>query len=76
MVGLISALLDEEQARRGSRREDDAIPMRPDHGHLMGDEIGQAGVNPGYSYVGRLKGLAELHGVIHALEYNRQQGEG
>ena len=70
MVGLIDALLDEEERRIESGRTD-MIPMRPDHGHLMGDEIGKEGVNPGYSYVGRLKGLAELHGVIHALEYQR-----
>lgn len=70
MVGLISALLDEEQQRRDSGRSD-FIPMRPDHGHLLGDEIGQSGVNPGYSFGGRLKGLAELRGVIHALEHIR-----
>ncbi len=67
MVGVIEALLDEEARRRGEGRAD-SIPMRPDHGHLIGDEIGQAGVNPGYSYGGRLKGLAELRGVIHTLE--------
>jgi len=67
MVGVIDALLDEEQRRQDEGRTD-YIPMRPDHGHLMGDEIGKAGVNPGYSYAGRLKGLAELRGVIHALE--------
>ncbi|MEP5569382.1 MAG: mannonate dehydratase [Halioglobus sp.] len=70
MVGLISALLDEEQARQEQGRPD-RIPMRPDHGHLLGDEIGQSNVNPGYSFGGRLKGLAELRGVIHALEQIR-----
>ena len=48
------------------------IPMRPDHGHTLGDEIGQEGVNPGYSFAGRMKGLAELRGVIHALEQLRR----
>ena len=67
MVGLIAALLDEEHRRKdlGQALE---IPMRPDHGHTLGDEIGQTNVNPGYSFGGRLKGLAELRGVIHALE--------
>ncbi len=72
MVGLINALLDEEQARRRQGRFDN-IPMRPDHGHLLGEEIGQSNVNPGYSFSGRLKGLAELRGVIHALEQIRTQ---
>jgi mannonate dehydratase len=67
MVGLIDALLAEEQ-RRADEGRPDRIPMRPDHGHLLGEEIDQGGVNPGYSYGGRLKGLAELRGVIHALE--------
>lgn len=71
MVGLVNALLDEEQRRRDEGRRD-MIPMRPDHGHALGDEIGQAGVNPGYSFGGRMKGLAELRGVIHALEHLRR----
>ncbi len=71
MVGLINALMDEEQRRAACGRTD-RIPMRPDHGHALGDEIGKPGVNPGYSFAGRLKGLAELRGVIHALSVMRR----
>jgi len=71
MVGLVAAILDEEQHRKSQGREDYQIPMRPDHGHLLADEIGKEGVNPGYSFAGRLKGLAELRGVMHALEVVR-----
>ncbi|MCZ6828535.1 MAG: mannonate dehydratase [Gammaproteobacteria bacterium] len=74
MVGLIEALLDEETRRRAEGRSD-MIPMRPDHGHLLGDEIGKAGVNPGYSFAGRLKGLAELRGVLHTLETLRRRDQ-
>jgi mannonate dehydratase len=65
LISLVSVLLQQESAR-GQKGE---IPMRPDHGHTLGDELGQSGVNPGYSYVGRLKGLAELRGVIRTLEW-------
>jgi mannonate dehydratase len=68
MVGVIRALLDEEARRRRAGRPDHEIPMRPDHGHLLADDVGKK-VNPGYSLVGRLKGLAELRGVMQGLKY-------
>jgi mannonate dehydratase len=67
MYAVLATLLNEEQKRRREGRSDHLIPMRPDHGHLIGDDATKR-VNPGYSLIGRLKGLAELHGVIHALE--------
>jgi mannonate dehydratase len=69
MVGVIHSLLQEERRRLREGRPDHEIPMRPDHGHLLAGDINAPLGNPGYSLVGRLKGLAELRGVIHGLKY-------
>ncbi len=67
MVSVISVLMGEERRRRQEGRGDWQIPMRPDHGHAIVDDIGKK-VNPGYSCIGRLKGLAELRGIMHTVE--------
>jgi len=66
MVGVVRAIMMEEARRRREGRPDHEIPMRPDHGHLLADDIHKK-VNPGYSLIGRLKGLAELRGVMYGL---------
>lgn len=66
MVAVIDALLAEERARKAAGRTDWEIPMRPDHGHLLADDVHKK-TNPGYSLIGRLKGLAELRGVARAI---------
>ena len=66
MVALIRVLLAEERRRRQAGRADWEIPMRPDHGHELLSDVGR-GTHPGYPLIGRLRGLAELRGVIAAV---------
>ncbi len=66
MVQVIKELLDEESRRTENGLGNGDIYIRPDHGHQMMDDMEKT-VNPGYSAIGRLKGLAEVRGVIRAL---------
>jgi len=67
MPAIVIALMHEQEKRKRAGRGDWRIPMRPDHGHLLADDIGKARINPGYSLIGRLKGLAELRGVMRGV---------
>ena len=66
MVSVIRALLAEQAKRRQAGRADALIPMRPDHGHELLDDLTKASM-PGYPLIGRMRGLAELRGIMAAL---------
>lgn len=68
MVALIAAIVREETRRKAAGRKDHTIPMRPDHGQDILDDLGRRS-QPGYPTIGRMKGLAELRGVMTALEH-------
>jgi mannonate dehydratase len=68
MVAVIAELLAEERRRKLEGRADWQIPMRPDHGQDILDDL-KRGAQPGYPAIGRLKGLAELRGVMAALNH-------
>ena len=64
MIDVLRAMVAEDRTRDEAWR----IPFRPDHGHRMLDDIEKVRINPGYTGIGRLKGLAELRGAIRALQ--------
>jgi mannonate dehydratase len=66
MVALIRVLLAEQKRRHDGGDAAWRIPLRPDHGHELLDDVGKA-THPGYSAIGRMRGLAEIRGVMTAL---------
>ena len=68
MVAVVASVLREERRRKAEGRADSQIPMRPDHGQDILDDLGRQG-QPGYPTIGRMKGLAELRGVFTALDH-------
>ncbi len=66
MVALVTVLLEEQKRRMDAGEKHWRIPMRPDHGHELLDDVGKP-THPGYPAIGRLRGLAELRGVMQAV---------
>ncbi|MDO6585103.1 mannonate dehydratase [Salipiger sp. 1_MG-2023] len=71
MVALVAAVLRQERKRREAGRADWSIPFRPDHGQNILDDLTRR-TQPGYPAIGRLKGLAELRGIITALSHPQE----
>jgi mannonate dehydratase len=69
MVALARVLVAADAARRA--RGLPGLPFRPDHGHELLSDIGR-GTHPGYPLIGRLRGLAELRGIIAVLSREQQ----
>ncbi len=67
MFSVVKAIHLEEQKRISEGRSDAILPMRPDHGHQMLDDLNKSAV-PGYSGIGRLRGLAEIRGLELAIK--------
>lgn len=70
MPKIMEAIVQEQKRRKFSGNKDVAIPMRPDHGHLLLADIPlKDEFYPGYSTLGRMKGLAELSGLEMGIRH-------
>ncbi|UTA70066.1 mannonate dehydratase [Emticicia sp. 21SJ11W-3] len=67
MYAVVKAVAKEALKRKANGLDDYEIPMRPDHGHQILDDLNKK-TYPGYSAIGRLKGLAELRGLEMAID--------
>lgn len=67
MANIVTALLKEQKRRMKQGRSDVKMPFRPDHGIKMLDDY-QHTYNPGYPLIGRLKGMAEIEGLMYGIE--------
>jgi mannonate dehydratase len=66
MVSVVTTLLEEQKRRRDAGDDRWRLPFRPDHGHELLDDVGKP-TFPGYPAIGRLRGLAEIRGVMTAV---------